>query len=211
MYRQANSKKEKTKNPGDKKTFCFSASFCCNQQLWPLPKGPLDAGQCSHDICMYDVKYTYLFVGKDENSRFTQLVALQHLVELLLVYGQPFPVRAVHHQDDKLKQGHKCQCFQGCIKFPIPPWLGLGSCLRSRRLCLGWGSLSSLLGKNIKFRRGEGNIKGIVNNIAWKKKNGKNILSLLILRLLGRISSKEGALKNFGEEYQVKKTIIIHP
>ena len=46
--------------------------------------------------------------------------------------------------------------FQGCIKFPIP----------------GGGSLLILLGKNIKFERGEGHIKAVAKNI---KGNGKRI------------------------------------
>ena len=67
---------------------------------------------------------------------------------------------------------------QGCIKFPTtpPPAAPVGS----------------LLGKNIKLGRGEGNIKDVGMNITLKKGN------ILILKLLER---GEGALK-FGEENQ---------
>ena len=34
----------------------------------------------------------------------------------------------------------------------------------------GRGSLSSLLGKNIKFERGEGHIKDLWKNITWKRR-----------------------------------------
>ena len=46
----------------------------------------------------------HLLVGKNKDCGFTQLVALQHLVELFLADGQSLAVRAVHHQDYKLKK-----------------------------------------------------------------------------------------------------------
>ena len=63
-------------------------------------------------------------------------------------------------------------------------------------------SLSSLLGKNIKFVRGEANIMAVGKNIMWKKKGkGKQYITIfpLILRLFGRISSGEED-GSFGED-----------
>ena len=68
--------------------------------------------------------------------------------------------------------------IQGCIKFLITP--------------LGRGSLSSLLGKNIKLCRGEGNIMDVGKNRFLEKRIRLcNIICSTILRLLGRISSLE--------------------
>ena len=48
----------------------------------------------------------------------------------------------------------------------------------------------SLLGKNVKLWRGEGNTIAVGKNITWKKR-GSNIIFPFIIRLLGRISSGE--------------------
>ena len=58
--------------------------------------------------------------------------------------------------------------LQGCIKLTITS--------------PGRGSLSTMLGKNIKFGRGECNIKGVGENIMWKKGNWKKYPLLFDLK-----------------------------
>ena len=53
----------------------------------------------------------------------------------------------------------------------------------------GGGILSSLLGKNIKFRRGEGNILAVGKNITLKKELRSNFSFSIISGLLGRTSN----------------------
>ena len=48
----------------------------------------------------------------------------------------------------------------------------------------------SLLGKNIKFGRGEGNIRDVGKNITWKKGKEEEISSTIYFRLLLRILSE---------------------
>ena len=62
------------------------------------------------------------------------------------------------------------------------------------------GSFSSLVGKNIKFWRGEGNIKAVGKNITLKKVRGSNITLPIIVRLLGSISSGGRRRKFWGRK-----------
>ena len=83
-------------------------------------------------------------------------------------------------------------------------------------LQVGVLSLSSLLGKNIKLWRVEGNIMGVGKNIAWKKGQGKQYCLSYIIGVVGKyIEWAKGKgmqiLKNMGgEEYQVVGNFI-HP
>ena len=79
---------------------------------------------------------------------------------------------------------------QGCIKLLTQP------------LGLGWGRLSSLLGKNIKFL----SLGKVMLKCVWDENNveKKKIFSFfLILRLLGRISIRRG-IANLGKTNQIK-------
>ena len=53
-----------------------------------------------------------LFICKYKYCSFTEFVALQHLVKLLLADGQPLSIRAVHHQYNKLKKKIEYLLFQ---------------------------------------------------------------------------------------------------
>ena len=67
-------------------------------------------------------------------------------------------------------------------KVPYPHWVG--------------GGLSSLLGKNIKFGRGEGNIKDVGKKGKWEE-----ISSPFYIKAVGKNIQWEGHWK-FGEENQ---------
>ena len=65
------------------------------------------------------------------------------------------------------------------------------------------GSLSSLLGKNIKLEREEGNIMALGNNIMWKKGNREAILPYIMYSVGKNIKWGKGERDgNFGEESQ---------
>ena len=55
------------------------------------------------------------------------------------------------------------------IRTFVHPWIFLGVYKVPHSPPLGGGSLSNLLGKNIKLWRGEGNLRAFRKNITWKK------------------------------------------
>ena len=72
-----------------------------------VPDAVFERGQVEvfRNFCRTHCIWEILFIREHEQPRLPQLLVLDHPVQFLLGDGEPFPVRAVHHEDDDLRVG----------------------------------------------------------------------------------------------------------